>query len=151
MRLHRLELAIVLASCALAAACSANNLFLTVGAHDALGFVIFYGDSARISAPDTVARSVSFDITFSTFAGGCVQAVAHDDVTTPTSLVEIRPYDHDSGGDVCTADLRLLKHVVPVRLDTPGLYVIRVIGLQRGASSGNSASPAEVTRAVIVR
>jgi hypothetical protein len=150
MRLHRLELAIVLASCALAAACSVTNL-VTGGAHDALGLVIYYGDSARISAPDTVARSVSFDVSFSTFAGGCVQAVAHDDVTTPTSLVESRPYDHDSGGDVCTADLKFLKHVVPVRLDTPGRYVIHVIGQQRGTSTGNSTIPAEVTRTVIVR
>jgi hypothetical protein len=44
-----------------------------------------------------------------------------------------------------------LKHAVQVRLDSPGSYVIGVIGQQRGGATGSSNGPAELTRPVIVR
>ena len=141
---------IALAGCALAAACSATSLF-NLGARDDAALIIFYGDTSRISAPDTVARGVSSEVAFSTFAGGCIRRVARDDVTATASAVEIRPYDHNSGGDVCTADLLLLKHTVQMRLDTPGHFVIRLIGQQRGATTGSTNGPAELIRPVVVR
>jgi hypothetical protein len=150
MKLGSLGATLALTSCALVAACSSGGFF-SGGARDDAGLIIFYGDTARISAPDTVTRGASFEVSFFTFGGGCIRAIARDDVTPKTSAVEIRPYDHNSGGDICTADLITLKHAVAIRLDTPGSYVIRVIGQQRGGSAGSNNAPAEVTRAVIVR
>jgi hypothetical protein len=140
---------IALAGCSLAA-CGATSLF-NLGARDDAALIIFYGDTSRISAPDTVARGVSFEVSFSTFAGGCIRRVARDDVTATASTVEIRPYDHNSGGNVCTSDLLILKHTLLTRLDTPGRFVIRLIGQQRGASTGITNGPAELTRPVVVR
>jgi hypothetical protein len=141
---------VALANCALIAACSSGGVF-SGGPRDDAGLIIFYGDTARISAPDTVTRGVSFEVSFSTFGGGCIRAIARDDVTPKANAVEIRPYDHNSGGDICTADLLTLKHAVAIRLDMPGSYAIRVIGQQRGGSTGSNTAPAEVSRPVIVR
>src|SRR5450759_2698018 len=146
MTLRRVGRAVALATCALGAACSAAAI-LDGGARDVAGVIISNGVAARVSAPDTITHGVSFDVSFSTFAGGCTRSIAHDDVTMAGSAVEIRPYDRYSGGDTCTSDMIFLNSVLPVRLDTPGSYLIHVIGEQTGSTTG----PAEITRPITVR
>ena len=145
-----LGLSIALASCVLGAACGAAGIF-DFGARDEAGLIIFYSDTARLTAPDTVLHGVSFDVSFSTFAGGCTRAIARDDVRLSGNAVEVRPYDHNQGGNVCTLDLLFLKHVLPVRVEVPGAYVIHLIGVQRGASTGATNGAAEITRPIVVR
>ena len=139
-----------LVSCAVGAACGASAIF-DMGGRDEVGLIIFYSDTARLTAPDTVLHGVSFDVSFSTFAGGCTRKIAHDDVRISGNAVEVRPYDRNAGGNFCTADLLFLKRVLPVRVEVPGAYVIRLIGLQRGASTGGTNGAAEITRAIVVR
>lgn len=143
-------LCVALACCAVGAACGAAAIF-GIGARDEAGLIIFYSDTARLIAPDTVLHGVSFDVSFSTFGGGCTRKMAHDDVRISGNAVEVRPYDHNDGGNVCTLDLLFLKRVLPVRMEVPGAYVIHLIGLQRGASTGGTNGAAEITRAVVVR
>jgi hypothetical protein len=149
MRLRRIGAPMALVGCLLAAGCSAD-LFDGRASDDA-GLIIFYGDTARISAPDIVEHGASFVVSFSTFGGGCIYAVARDDIETGTGRVEIRPYDRNSGSEVCTADLRRIEHSPQVRLETPGNYVIHLIGRQRDGSSGSGTRAAEITRLVSVR
>ena len=141
---------IALTTAILTAACSAGAL-LGVGGRDDPALIIFYQDTTRIIAPDTVTRGVSFDVSFSTFGGGCIRSIGHDDFTATSSEVTIRAFDHNSGGQVCTDDLLRLPHAVQVRLGAPGTYIIRLIGQQRGASTGSTNAPAELRRAVTVR
>ena len=143
-------LCVALASCALGTACGVAAIF-GIGARDEAGVIIFYSDTARLIAPDTVLHGVSFDVSLSTFAGGCTRKTAHDDVRISGNAVEVRPYDHNDGRNSCTSDLLFLKRVLPVRMEVPGAYVIHLIGLQRGASTGGTDGAAEITRAVIVR
>ena len=102
MRNTRVLTILTLAGCVVAA-CNAGEL-ADSGPRDVEAILIFYGDTSRIIAPDTVVRGATFDVTFTTFAGGCRRRVAYDGVVTAPGILEIRPYDHVDGGSVCTDD-----------------------------------------------
>jgi hypothetical protein len=148
MTTHRVGTIAALAACLVAVACKANPFG---GPRDDAALIIFYGDTTRITAPAVAARGESFDVTFVTFAGGCTRSVARDDVALTTGAVEIRPYDRNNGGEVCTSDLLMLEHSVRVRVDAPGSYVIRVVGHQRGGATGGTNASAELTRPLAVQ
>lgn len=149
IRSSRFGSAIALASYVFLVACSAKRSAEN-GPRDVAAVIIFFGDTTRISAPDTVAVGAPIDVSFSTFAGGCTRAVARDDVTTAVGIVEIRPYDRTIGGGeiaICPADLFRLEHRLHLRLEKPGRYVVRLIGMKRGGVFG----PAELVRPLTVR
>ena len=149
--MRRLRIQSGLAAVALLSmACSAADIF-HLGARDELGVIIYYGDTSRIVAPDTVLRGTSFSVSFMTFGGGCLHSPARTELAISGNRLQVTPYDHDSGGSVCTADLRLLPHEVQVRIDTPGGALMRIVGQQRGQSTGSANVPAELTRAIVVR
>jgi hypothetical protein len=130
--------------------CSASDLFAP-GAHDEPALIIFYGDTSRILAPETVVHGTSFDVSFITYGGGCTRTVAHTDVAVTGNVAVIRPYNRTTGRSTCTSDLRFLTHETQLRADTPGAFTIRVLGEQRGASTGSANGPAELTRTVVIR
>jgi len=90
MRNTRVLTILTLAGCVVAA-CNAGEL-ADSGPRDVEAILIFYGDTSRIIAPDTVVRGATFDVTFTTFAGGCRRRVAYDGVVTAPGILEIRPY-----------------------------------------------------------
>ena len=113
--------------------------------------IVYYGDTSSIVAPDTVLRGQRFTVAFQTFAGGCTRSVARTHVATSGLASVIQPYNRTTGAQVCTRDLLWLRHVAQVRIDQAGIASLRVIGEQRGASTGATNGPAELTKNVIVR
>jgi hypothetical protein len=134
---------------------------LTVGACSALSgpdriaepaLLIFFRDTTRIVAPDTVARGQVFEVRFFTFGGGCTRQVARTDVQIAPGVVEVRPYNWTREADVCTSDQLRLEHRAEVQVAEAGVVTLRVLGEQEGPSTGNNRSvPAELTRRLVVR
>jgi hypothetical protein len=115
------------------------------------GLVIFFGDTAQISAPDSAARGATFQVLVPTFAGGCTRTIARTETTITGMLAEIRPYNETRRADVCTDDLIILTHTASVHFDEPGLATIRVLAQQRPfQGTGARTGPAQLERQVIV-
>ena len=63
----------------------------------------------------------------------------------------IKPFNRTRNANVCTADLLNLDHSLRVHFDVAGRAVLRVIGEQRGASTGAANGPAVLERSLVVR
>ncbi len=122
-----------------------------VGSRVEPALIIFYRDSSTIVAPDTVSRGEAFTVRIKTFGGGCTREAVRADVAIAGTLAEIRPFNRTQNANACTADLLFLYHTVQVRFDVGGRTVLRVMGEQRGASTGGTNGPALVERAIVVR
>lgn len=109
--------------------------------------IVFYGDTSRIVAPDSVARGTTFEISVPTFAGGCTREIARTDQAVAGTVLEIRPYNVTQRAKVCTDDLLILTHTAMARIDQPGLATIRVRAKQRPPAGD---APAELERAITV-
>lgn len=118
---------------------------------DEPGLIVFYGDTTRIVAPDTALRGVPFEVSFVTFAGGCTREVARTEVQIATSVLEVRPYNRRRRAPACTDDLLFLEHRAEVQFDEAGLVTIRVVGEQRGTSTGSGTAPARIEQSIVVR
>lgn len=114
--------------------------------------IIFYGDTSEIRVPDTaVTRGTGFTIEVTTFAGGCTRQAAGTTVGVAGNVAEVRPVNRRERSPGCTDDLLYLKHVAFVRFDAAGPATIRVVGAQRGGSTGSTTAPATLERSVTVR
>jgi hypothetical protein len=114
--------------------------------------IIFGNDTAQITAPESVARGVPFDVTVRTFGGGCTRTTAQTRQAVSTGLVEVYPYNQTRRSDVCTSDLRFLTHTVTLQFADPGAVTIRIIGQQGWSlSGGDSNRPAQLERIVTVQ
>ena len=115
--------------------------------------LIYAGDTAVITSPDTVDRGTSFTLRVRTIGGGCTHEVARTDVRSAGAVVEIRPYNltNRQHGITCTADIYFLEHVATLRFAAAGVGVIRVFGVQYASSTSNQPSPAVLERRVVVR
>jgi hypothetical protein len=146
----RRPLSVVLGSVALAATAACDAItgaeFRTEPA-----LIIFYRDTAAITAPDTVARGEDFSVRIRTFGGGCTRETVRADVSVTGSLAELKPFNRTRNANVCTADLLNIEHSVRVRFDIAGRALLRVIGEQRGASTGAANGPAVLERSLVVR
>lgn len=136
---------------ALAATLAGCGSITDIGAVEEPALIVFYGDTSDVQAPDTVARGVAFRVEVPTFAGGCTRQVARTDVGVAGALVEIRPWNRRNRGPACTDDLLHLMHVVELRLEEPGPRKIRIVGAQRGGSTGSVTAPATLERTIVVR
>lgn len=112
--------------------------------------LIFFGDTSQIIAPDSARVGANVPVRFRTFAGGCTRRIAATDVRTVGNVIEIRPANLRRRAEACTADLLYLEHQATVSVRTPGMATIRVIGEQRGGSSGGQNAPAVLTRTLVV-
>lgn len=143
-------LSVVLASVALAATTACEAI---IGAEFRTepALIIFYRDTAAITAPDTVARGEDFTVRIRTFGGGCTRETVRVDLAVTESLAEIKPFNRTRNANACTADLLILEHSLRMRFDVAGRAVLRVIGEQRGASTGAANGPAVLERSLVVR
>lgn len=114
--------------------------------------IIFYSDTAQITAPDTAPRGATIQVSVPTFAGGCTRSVARTETTVSGSLIEIRPYNETRRGNVCTDDLLILTHTVGVRFNQSGLATIRVVAEQRPFhGAGTRTGPAAVEHHLVIQ
>ena len=110
--------------------------------------IIHAGDTANIQVPATVTRGVPFEVVIETFGGGCFSDVPSATIVDVNgNNVAITLIDLLEDGDVCTDDIRLIRHVGRVTVDVVGEVLIRFIGIESG--TGGPDRPAEVRRTVV--
>ena len=113
--------------------------------------IVFYGDTAEISAPDSVGSGATFEVSVPTFAGGCTREIARTQTTIRGTLVEVRLYNETRRANGCTDDLLILTHRVAVHFEGTGLVTIRVLGEQRPfQGTGLRTGPAQLERQVTI-
>lgn len=101
-----------------------------------LGILHFFGDTAPIEAPQSAVAGEPFEVTITTFGGGC------DDpgsavVKTDALLATIEPYDFTVADEktACPDILKMMSRSVQVTFQQPGEAVLRVVGLRVDASN----------------
>ncbi len=116
--------------------------------------IIDYGDDRTqdvISVPASVRANRDFQITVSTFGGGCERGGDTGVIMTETTAT-LMVYDLTTAtrpGVVCTMILKRMPHTVTLRFAKPGEATIRVWG--RRVKSGMSAGePLVIERRVLV-
>lgn len=138
--------------------CAAAALALTGCADDA-GLVpqtvirpaslVFYGDSADVTVPDTVALGLPIAVAARSFGGGCV-GLAQVGVVVRGTRIDVHPMvtePHPAADIVCPAILRLLTHGASVTYNREGPVTIVVHG--RRDPDGGTVSFTRTT--VVVR
>jgi hypothetical protein len=113
-----------------------------------LAWISFYSmDSVVFTVPDTVQRSVPFEVSVRSYAGGCDEK-GDTELTLDAQIAEMRPFDvHHRGPDLACPDiLKFFQHVAVVRFEFAGNASVRVRGI---AYPGDSVIVRE--RSVFVR
>lgn len=77
------------------------------------------GDPVEVVVPAVATRGVPFDVTITTYGGGCVEEADTEVSLQPTGAV-VRPYQIVVRRNVCTAELLINRRTVQVSLATPG-------------------------------
>jgi hypothetical protein len=115
--------------------------------------VRFHDERQSIVMPDTVVRGVPFEVRVPTYGGGCTRAIARTDVHVVGTVVEIRPVNRTVvvPGGGCTRDLLILEHRATVIVTTVGTVVVRVLGVERNAETGNATIAVTIDRQIVVR
>lgn len=135
----------------LGAAVIASCAGLPAGARDRdPAMIIFHGDTATIESPDTVTVGEPFRVRITTFGGGCIRRTAGAEILPREGVIEIRPYNHDTGGPICTRELMFLVHEIDVRAESAGPVVLRVIGTARDAGTPDTRT-AQLERRIFAR
>lgn len=95
------------------------------------GILHFHGDTAPVEVPETAVAGEPFEVTISTFGGGC-DNVGSALVKVEGHLATIQPYDFTEADEVtvCTAILKIMPRTVEVTFDEPGEGVLRIKGLR---------------------
>jgi hypothetical protein len=103
-----------------------------------------------LDAPDTVAVGQTFGVIVRTIGpNGCWSADGIDVVTTGR-VVELTPWDLNSGADLCTMIYGYLDHPTTLTLDQPGEWTLRARG-RRVRGGGDSDGTVTAERTVFVR
>lgn len=118
---------------------------------DAPGLIVYFRDTTRISAPDTVNRGETFPVMFRSFAGDCTKAIVHTKSFVEGRTLRVQPIDRMQVGGVCNSQLLLLMHAAFFTLNESGAYTIKVEGAKRDMVTGVNNVPAVLTRQVYVR
>ena len=117
-----------------------------VGEGRQLGVLTFFGDSAQVTVPASVAVGEPATVVVLTAGGGCIRT-GDTEVRVVGLDAELTPYDHfPSAGQVCTADFRLNTHTATVQFTQRGRATVRVRG--REQPSGRTIT---VVRQITVR
>ena len=99
------------------------------------GIVDYYADGSAgvITAPATVTAGQPFDITITTFGGGC-ESAGGGDVVVAGDVATIDVFDWSVAGPTvsCVAMLKRLPRTVSVTFATPGPATIKVNGQRVG-------------------
>jgi hypothetical protein len=99
-----------------------------------------YLRAKALAAPATVKAGQTFQATVTTLGYSGCWRTAGEDVTNADKQATVRPYDRVQG-EVCTAALVQIRHVVNLRFDTPGTAKIVV----QGRNDPNEPTPGPVT------
>ncbi|HEX8691123.1 MAG TPA: hypothetical protein VF746_01680 [Longimicrobium sp.] len=91
-----------------------------------------YGDGVKAEIPDVATRGVAFDVTVTSYGGGCVLE-GDTEVEVQGSTAVVTPYDVElrPRNGACTDDLRFYRHAARVRFDTPGQATVTVRGVRK--------------------
>jgi hypothetical protein len=95
--------------------------------------VVFYGDTAAVTVPDSVRAWVPFVVTMQSFGGGCI-VQDQTGVVVTGNRADVRPLvrePHPASQTPCTADLRILTHSAPVTFTQPGAATVVIHGRAR--------------------
>ncbi len=108
--------------------------------------IVFYGDTARITAPAEAAVGADIPVRVETVGGAC-NAVGDTEVRLDDLVATVSPYDYAPRTDmVCILILVVFRHDVVVRFYRPGLATLIVRGQQQ--PGGRIVS---LTRTIVVR
>ena len=89
----------------------------------------FHADGPEITVPATAKPGVPFNVSFTTFGGGCIEPAVNRVVVTGLDVHIYSTQRHRVGPDVvCTMELRLEQNDVPVTVALTGIATIRVHG-----------------------
>jgi len=103
-----------------------------------------------LDAPDTVAVGQTFGVTVRTIGpNGCWSADGLD-VATTGRVVELTPWDLNSGAEACTMIFGYLDHQATLTLSEPGEWTLRARG-RRVRGDGRSDGTVTAERTVFVR
>jgi hypothetical protein len=119
------------------------------GSYGKLAVIIYYGDTATIAAPDTVAAADPFGLSVDTFGHGCSREMDRTKLEVGVHLAEVWPYNRISRADVCPNDPPFdLTHSVTIQFDKPGHATVRIHGRQL---SDSVFRPVYLDRQIVVR
>jgi hypothetical protein len=110
-----------------------------------LGILEFQNEDTQdvLTAPDTVKAGEDFELTISTFGGGCEREGDSSVLVSPENAT-VMVYDFTSATQpevVCTAILKRLNHTVTMRFSEPGEMVIQVWGRRVGPDTPAGGVP----------
>jgi hypothetical protein len=113
--------------------------------------LVLQADTAKVELPDTVDRGRPFNVTVTTFAGGCRQENAGTEVSVSGMQAEVRPYHYLRRSAVCTDDLLFIPHTAQLRFDGPGIATVRITGTRNRIDFGDPPEPVTLEQRVVVR
>lgn len=139
-------------ACAALGACGSPT---EPGAHDEPALLRFAEQTARMSAPDTVALGAEVPLSVSTFGGGCTREAARAEVSpvpqTNGGSVVVRLFNRNTGARICSSDGLTIEHRVTVPATARGHLIVRVEGANQGMETNWNVVPWVLTRTVYVR
>jgi hypothetical protein len=142
---------IAIACIATAVLTSCGTLGSEVTAVD-LGYLIYQGKTATLTAPDTVAAGAPFFVVAQTYGNDCTEGVDHDVVKVDGLNVEVDPFDKSAASSTCTGGgITSVVHNVSVTVATTGTATITVRGLRDDPPVGATDNLTTLTRKVVVR
>ncbi|MGH2523598.1 MAG: META domain-containing protein [Anaerolineales bacterium] len=119
------------------------------------GIIDFHADGTRgvLTAPDRVQAGEDFEVTISTFGGGCQRA--GDTAIVVTNIgAAVMVYDFTTAtqpGVVCTAILKRLTHTITLNFTEPGEMLIQVWGRRVGQDTALMGVPIVLEHRVTVQ
>jgi hypothetical protein len=135
----------ILTSAIVAFLCACDGILGLDGERQQLGVISFYNDPVVVEAPDTVTRGQPFIVIVRTYGGGCISQ-GPTEVRVDDLRATVTPFDINSGGHVCTRELRLFRHEAPIEFARSGTATLVFRGVKRPDDE-----PIVVERTVIVR
>ena len=120
-----------------------------------IGVVDFYHESINdvVSAPDTVEAGVAFEVTITTFGGGCDRP-AGTTSETAGSQADVTPYDLTPSRHfeyACPDILLRMPRVAVLEFAEPGPATLRVHGRRLDAETERSGVPVMIQKTIFVR
>ena len=105
-----------------------------------IGVMETFANPVLVEVPDSVAVSVPFAVSVTTYSGfhSCVTRIGDTEVGLEGSIARVTPYDYRSERTedrACTDILRIFEHQTTVRFDVPGEAVVVVIGRKWGVDA----------------
>jgi hypothetical protein len=118
------------------------------------GIIEFHEDGSQgvLTAPDRAEAGQNFQVTVTTFGGGCERAGEMDVLMTGDGAT-LLVYDLTTAtgpAAICPAILKRLEHTVTLSFAQPGEYTIQVWGRRVAADTPAAGVPAVLEHTVVV-